>query len=568
MAEDLAGKINELFEACSKARQNYEFRWYLCDKFYEGEHFPSRLNYTTGRLERVQFPKGLKPRPIPRAKKIIDSLANLVLFEDPRWVVYPANLTPEEKENPEILEKIYDNVRAINQFFQDAWHYLRIKDKARELVYLAAKYNVGFLEIGIDENGALFLDTYEPYDIYIPPDIKDLKEASFLIKVVRKTIKSLKDAKDFDGNPLYDQEAVAALKPDYKYSASEYKHIRYAEKFSMKPELRDEDIAQVLVKEAWLKETDGWRLITECQGKILRDTFVDYVNLPFVAYKFNEGLLYQTSLFEDLIPLNKALDILVALGEHYTRTMTIGKYLKYKGDKVERLLDEHGEFIEYEGARPPEPLPIQGLPASYFNLLGLIMSLMEERGAAIISFGKVPKGVKAWRAIESLKASEITNLNTPIKLFEKTLEELAERILDIGYRSFLEPYTIWKIEEGKPAPYQIVSAQVAGKYPKAIPISTNYKVKVEIESGIAFTEEGKRMIIIELAKAGLIPPETLLDILQFGNTQEIIEKLRNWQRAQKGMTVSIVDTPEWKILPPELREAILKVLGAQLPEAK
>jgi hypothetical protein len=565
---DIAKKVNQLFEISAKKRTNYEFRWYLADKFYENEHFPKRLNYTTGVLERVQFPKGFQPRPIPRAKKIIDSLANLVLFEDPRWVIYPAHLTEEERNDPQKLQKIYENVKSIERFFQDAWHYLRIKDVARQLVYMAAKYNVGYVEVGISEEGALFLDVYEPFDIYHAPDLKDLSEASYLIKVVRKTIKSLKDATDYDGNPLYDPESLTAIKPDYKYSASEYKHLRFVEKFSQFPELKDEDVAQVLIKECWLKETDGWRIITECQGKILRDVTVDYKKLPFVAYKFNEGPIYQTSVFEDLMPLNKALDILVALGEAYTRTMTIGKYLKYKGDKVERMLDEHGEFIEYEGPRPPEPLPIQGLPASYFNLVGLVMSLMEERGAAIISFGKVPKGVKAWRAIESLKSSEITNLNTPIKLFEKTLEEIAERILDIGYRSFLEPYTIWKVEQGQPKPYEVVSEQVAGKYPKAVPISTNYRVKVEIESGVAFTEEGKRQTLIQLAQLGVIPPETLLEGFQFGNVQDIVDKLINWKRQEKGLSVSIIQTPEWQLLPPELREQILKYLGAKLPEAK
>jgi hypothetical protein len=221
---DIAKKVNQLFEVSSKKRQNFEFRWYLADKFYENEHFPKRLNYTTGVLERVQFPKGFQPRPIPRAKKIIDSLANLVLFEDPRWVIYPAHLTEEERQDPEKLKKIYENVKNIERFFQDAWHYLRIKDIARQLVYLAAKYNVGYVEVGINEEGALFLDVYEPFDIYHAPDLKDLNEASYLIKVVRKTIKSLKDAKNFEGEPLYDQEVLKEIKPEYKYSASEYKH--------------------------------------------------------------------------------------------------------------------------------------------------------------------------------------------------------------------------------------------------------------------------------------------------------------------------------------------------------
>ena len=560
---ELAKKINDLFETTSRARQKYEHRWYLIDNFYEGKHFLKPLR-TTGELTRVVFPRGIYPRPIPRAKKMIDSIVNLVLFNKPRWSVYPIGITPEERKNEELLNRRYEIAKQLNNFFQDAWEYLKIKNKARELCALAAKYNVGYVEVGVDENGNLFIDTYDPYDIYHEVGIRDLKETSFLIKVVKKTLSHVKNAKDWEGKYIYDPEQTKFLKPDYRYSLSEYKHIRMTEKFTTVPEIKDEDLSYVLLKECWLREKDHWRLVTECQGRILRDEIVDYMDLPFVVFKWQEGPIYQTSIFEDLIPLNKALDILVALGESYTRTMTVGKYLKHKMDKVERITNEHGEFVEYEGARPPEQMPLQSIPGSYFALLNTIMQLMEERGAAVISFGKVPRGVKAWRAIETLRSAEITNLQSTIYLFEKALEEIAEKILDIGYHTFLEPFTMYHFEVGSVTPYTVVSEKVAYSYPGSIPISTKYKVKVEIESGLAYTEEGKREILKELYMLKIIPPELVLESFKLGPVQEILEKAEEYFQRQLGRQASIFDTSEYKMLPPELKQQIIDFLKGQI----
>jgi len=55
---------------------------------------------------------------------------------------------------------------------------------------------------------------------------------------------------------------------------------------------------------------------------------------------------------------------------------------------------------------------------------------------------------------------------------------------------------------------------------------SKYKVKVEIESGMAYTEEGKRENYMELAAKGFLPKEEVLKAFKFSNVGDIIDKLQ------------------------------------------
>ena len=79
----------------------------------------------------------------------------------------------------------------------------------------------------------------------------------------------------------------------------------------------------------------------------------------------------------------------------------------------------------------------------------------------------------------------------------------------------------------------------ADKLEGVVPIKKDYKVDITIESGLGYTEEGKkgRMMeianfMIELAKLGVLPPETiklvimqLIEVFKFGPSSEMMESL-------------------------------------------
>lgn len=544
-------------------------RWYLIDNFDENNHFVKQLN-GLGQLEPIKFSKGIKIRPLSRAKKQIRSLVNIVLSNDPRWTIYPR--PTDDLADPAAEEQFNQTAMRMSQWFSDLWYFLDVKDRVRELVTYGFKYNVGYAEIGADEKGNIFIDTYEPYEIWHEPGIKSLKETSVLVKSVSRTLAYVKSATTGEtetdpltgeekAKPLYKPECVAKLKPETRFSLAEWKNVRLREQSRGNPkEIADERIARVFLKEVWLRDGDHWDIITECQGQILREEHTEFTELPFVSYKPFEGLLYSTSPYEDLIPLNQAIDIQVAMLEAYVRTVAVARFLKQKNAKLSKILNENGEIIEYEGQTPPTWLQPAPTPVATVDYLNILKESMDEIGTSVVSFGKVPKGVKAAQALDQLKNIEYANNQTPIDLLAKTLEEMAEKVLDLADRYFKDPVTVYHMTDGKPDFFKIVSQEsVAAANPQseAIPVSSKYMVKVEIESDMAFSEEGKRQTMMELYDKGLVPPEEVLKSYKMSNVEEILNKTA----AAKAQGVSIVQTPEFAALPAQLRIQILEALG-------
>jgi len=554
--------VLDLFNSANASRKKHEMRWYIGDNFLENNHFLKALNQL-GQLEQIKFPTGIQIRPIPRAKKQIKSMVNLVLSNDPRWNIYPRP-TIDLKKDPNAMAQYDETVRRLGQWFDDLWYFLDLKDQIRKLVTYGYKYNVGYIEIGGDPEGNIFCDAYEPYDIWHESGISELKETSFLIKGVSRTLQYIKNVKGQDSQPLYDPNATAQLKAESRLALSDWKNIRLLEQNKGATKgIEDERIARVFLKECWVKDGEEWTLVTESQGKTLREAKTGLKDLPFAAYSPQEGLLYQASELEDLIPMNKGIDIQAAMLEGYARTVAVARLLKQKMTKVTRSIGENGEIIEWEGAQPPVWLEPSAAPSSSVQVLQIYRDLMDEIGTSVVSFGKVPRGVKAAAALEQLKNVEYANAQTPIDRLAKTLEEVAEKILDTGSRYFTEPVTIPHVTDGKPDPFQLVGENSVASFNEqsgAIPISAQYMVKVEIESGVAYTEEGKRDAIMQLWNAKLLPAEEVLKAFKYSNVSDIIARLQEEQAQQ----TSIVQTPEFKNLPPQLRLQILQSLGVNV----
>jgi hypothetical protein len=536
--------------------------------------------------------EGIKVRPIPRAKKQVSSLVNIVLSNDPRWNIYPR---PEGDDmQSEEAKQLFDRTASrMSQWFSDLWYFMDMKDRVRELVSYGFKYGVGYAEVGADSKGNIFIDTYEPYDIWHEPGIKSLKETSVIIKTVSRTLEYIRTAEsgetepetdpqtgepvmDETGQPkmraklLYDPTATAKLQPETKMSLSDWKDIKLKEasRGGSAQAIQDPRIARAFLKECWIKDGDHWDLITESQGQVLREEHTESTEHPFVAYKPLDGLLYKSSPYYDLISLNQAIDIQLAMLEGYARTTAVARFLKPKMTKMNRVLNDQGEVIEYEGSTAPQWLQPGASPQSSVETLTILKDLMDEIGTSVVSFGKVPAGVKAAHALEMLKNIEYANNQTPIDLLSSTLEEIAEKVLDQADRCFTDPVTIHHMTDGSPDFFQLVSASnsLAAQNPdsQAIPVSSKYMVKVEIESGAAFTGQGQRDTAMELFQVGLLPPEEVLKAYKYSNIDEIVSRLAQMQNAK----TSITDTPEFQQLPPQLQGIIMQFVqqqGGQTP---
>ena len=272
---------------------------------------------------------------------------------------------------------------------------------------------------------------------------------------------------------------------------------------------------------------------------------------PFAEFRIEPGALYQTPMIERFIPANKSLDMVVSRIERYIHTMITGAWLKAKSEGNLNIQNTAGgQIIEYI-AIPPTQAQLAPIPSFVGSFIQMMTNFIEEQGVTTSALGKIPAGVRANAAIESLKESEYANLIISQERLKKTLIRIVEKMLDVADIYFVSPQSVYRMEKGKPDYFDVIGSSNLKKREElkieneegVIPLSKDYKVDFEIQSGIAYTKEGKKSAMQQLiteirnyAVEGYIPPQALkiiiekyLEYYQFGATGEFMEAMDQYQ---------------------------------------
>src|SRR3990167_4957849 len=374
----------------------------------------------------------------------------------------------------------------------------------------------------------------------------------------------------------FDEKQREKLKPDNKFASSEIKEAYMRAKNS--GQTNNDQAATILQKEAFIKEylnKDNYNRITQqddagevLKGKKmgdmvmrqifaggdvwLRDKYVKLPDYPFVDFRLEPGPIYSVPLIERFIPSNKSLDLIVSRLERFTHTMVTGAWLTAEAEGNLNITNQAGgQQIRYK-AIPPTQAKVQDPGQGIFNLSNLLNSFIEEQGLTTSLTAKLPAGVKGHQAIESLKESEYANLVISSRRLKGTIKRIAEKFLDIADDHFVSPQTVYYMEKGEPQYFDVVGESALKKRQElqiddepldAVPLKREYRVEIEIQSGAAYTREGKKaaaqQMIADLTpfvESGLLPPdafkvilEKYMDMYQFGGTDELMEALESPQ---------------------------------------
>jgi len=544
-----AKKLDDLAQNLRQKRLQFEKRWLVIDRFIDGKHFDT-WNAEKNTFGTVKFVEGLNVRPIFYAVKIAEGLLNNILNNDPRWQIYPVNIsgnTDEDKQKQEYAKKI-------QKYFSSLWDIGNLTTQTIQLVWDGLKYGFGVFEVYWDEaNNRPEITTVNPYSILFDPSVKDIQESAWIIKETSVPISRIKN------NPLY-SDYKNDIKDEGEKTPSQFQKVRMLEKLPGGTPINK----TAILKEVW-KANDkigGWDVWHICQGKPLWHSHYDFVKPPFASWSYLPEPLLQTSFIEKLIPLNRAIDLTLAQVEAWVRAVSVGRLLKKAGVNIKRITGEVGEIIEANAPLDSiQWLPVPEIGATPFNFLNELKGLSGEVGAVMATGGKVPSKKAGYKMIESMKAAELSSIQHSIRRLETTLENLATSVLTYIYNFAKLPMTVMT---GTDEVFEIVSAMHTENFTKAVPVSDrDYSVNVEIESGLAYTPDAKRALAIELAKSGMIPTEVALEYLKMGgDVSEIAEKAINEtakrEQAKQGKAVSMIDTEDFQSLPDDIKQQILQ----------
>ena len=596
---DIGQLVDELIRKTQDKRMGFERRWYDNNFFDDGHHF-RYLSRTENKVVDISERQTIYAplRAIPKASRQIRGVANLLLAQDPTPIVYPEEVSKSqypnipqqdpvsgqtiETPNPEyeLARKEAKRVaKAIGHWLEEEFKEQALLEKLAFMVILAAKHGVSYLQIWADSvEEKIKTQVYDAFDIYLDGTLTDIYDSPYLIKGVPQFISEIK------ANPMFDKEQLEKINPDNRQASSDIKNAYMDTKYYRMGEI--EQVAKVMLKEAFLKEhldsknmarirkqENGEEIL---KGKkmgdtVLRQVFVagnvwlkdSYLNLPdypFVDFRFEPGPIYQVPLIERFIPQNKSLDLAVSRLERFFHTMNVGVWMKRQGEQFNISNLAGGQIVEYQ-ATPPIQGNIVSPSAMSFPFLQLLTALIEEQGVTTSTLGKIPQGVKAHAAIESLKESEYSNLIIPSRRLKGTVKRIAEKFMDLADDYFISPKTIYYLEKGEPQYFDIIGNSALEKRKSVkvetpdnvIPIKKDYKVEIEVQAGLGYTREGKKQAALDLAKyllelsqTGMVPPqaiqkfiENLLETFEFGATSEIMETFKDFEG---GLTPQQIDS--------------------------
>lgn len=439
---------------------------------------------------------------------------------------------------------------ALGYYMESLFDRLNMKLHIKNAVTYGLEYGVGIFQYGYDENadrgeGNVWVETPDPFDVYIDHIAGSIKEARWVIKTMRKPLSELKK------NPVY--KNLEDLKADSKQSASEYKSMLMQKDSGVDEAMSSQD--SVLLYEMWLMEDDGKvRVVTVPDGsrEPIRNEKTDLTELPFVLYfpDINPGEIYGEGWVKNLVPLNRALNYLERSILEYNMMFSKGRYVMDSRANVKMITNENGQIIKKTRGSEFQQLDIKPMSATPFNQIQNLMRYIEDVGSAHEAFlGRTPVGVKAGVAIEQLISSNMNNLADLIDNLEMSLAELGEKLLKIGYDKFDTTKRFKVAKKGSERAYGAVYGRDAQPIPGAVALPEDVEVRVSIVSGIAHTKEALRETLMNLRANGDIDRRTLLEYLDVPDVDEVEARLTQ-ERTGQPISEDAQNVPMPEMAPP------------------
>jgi hypothetical protein len=581
----------------------FEPRWYIASAFYDGKHFSFGKRDDLGNWQNVAMPKNRTVREIPKAKKQVQNMRNTILKSQRKPVVYPdmdviGLLDPISQKMEE--EQAEGQAKVIRYIWDEV---LKVKRYFKKIVRIAGVQSHCFVQIINEGNGRYKIEILDAFDGSCYPTITCMSDYPIFVKHVSKTLKDLRE------NSFYDTEALDKIEEtigDGKYSSSTYKEDLMVQKYGKADKdniLVDELYELILVpKEKYSTEngdnkvaevTDGGypneesdaegqdvdeeqmdrrcRIVSYIHDTKIGEQIIPLSRLPIALFVWGDEA-YETSVMEDMMPSNRIYDIIASKLEQKARKLDTGRMLVQKGEDGKVYTTDDGEIVRWKRVRP-EMMEESQLSSVIMEVLNRTESDIKEMGISLTSSADVPQGVEAWGAIESLKESDRESLTVQNDNFDDFVVELTETLIEmVAYDTLDIQYARHKKENGESEHIRYIGKRGADIYKQThegkelpsdvIVINPNRTLKVEIENQIAWTQTAKKKVIMEtatlMANAGTpLPPEVLLDLLDFGSAEEIVDKIKYYLTFGK----SIVDMPDFKVLPLDLQQAIAKYLS-------
>jgi hypothetical protein len=512
--ERLASIGMSWFKDCQAQRLRQERQWYLnLSFFYGNQHVKFRQVQGTGAFD-LYVPNA----PYYRVRIVVNQVRKIIRKEISRLTAQKPNafVVPASSEDADVFA-----AQAGEQIWDSLWRKLKFNKTLRETIFWQAVCGNGFVKSYWDQSkvdpesgkfGDIVIQHVSPFHIFVP-DIMctEIEDQPYIIHALVKTNAWIKQnfGIDIQSSKLDSvdegmQAAMGLNRNDSKKDSS--------------------TVLEVWVKPGYIPELPQGGMFTLVEEQIVQGTVgwpYEHGQYPFTKFdSIMTGKFYTASIIEDLIPLQKELNRSRSQLIEAKNRMSKPQLVAEKGAvNPAAITSEPGQVIEYKvGFQPPQPLPLQGLPAYVTEEIDrLYTDLSDLSGQHEVSNGSTPPGVTAATAISFLQEQDESLIATAYTSIEEGIEKIAAQSLAYVKMYWDEERTVKVV--GVEGTFDVMTF-------KGADLRENNDIRVESGSALPTSRAAKQAFIMDLMKMGFIDPNDGLEIMEVGGLQSIYEKIQ------------------------------------------
>lgn len=572
-AKKLAAWVDEQYQKAKGDRMAVQKQWYLNLSFYYGKHFYRLLpvpGQTPGaaKLYKTQAPPWKTRMAVNRSRQIIRRELSKLTSQKPNASVVPASSEDED------LFAAY----AGEQVWESYYHSHKVHRDFRRAMWWMTICGTSFIKDYWDPTkadpstpnaqGDICTGPVTPFHLFVP-DLREeeIEDQPWIMNVYTKPVEWVQR--------FFGDKAPESLKADV-VSINE---IIDEAVMDLKGGHQSKPDA-VLIKEFWAKPgvhqllPEGG-LLTVAGGQIIAGSMegLPYQHGEYPFTKFDHiptGKFYGESILTDIIPLQREYNRTRGQIIDNKNIMSQLQLLAPKGSvNPAKITNQPGQVIEYNpGFQPPQPMPLQPLPAYVLEELNRTLSDMDDlSGQHEVSKGQTPPGVTAATAISFLQEQDDSLLSTTYQSIEQGMEKIAKHVLSHAVQ-------YWDV------PRLVKATGTDGAFDalmlKGAELKKGTDIRMEGGSALPTSKAARQAFIMDMMKFNWIDPQEGLRLLEIGGVQKLYDQLKIDERQAQRENLRMKNLDPQLIaqqqeafqasIPPEML-AMAQASGEQLPEA-
>jgi hypothetical protein len=548
--ERLAAIGTEWFNRCQSDRVKQERQWYLNLAFFLGnQHVQFRQTSANGNFD-LYTPKA----PYYRVRLVVNQIRKIVRKEISRLTAQKPNafVIPSSTEDADVFA-----AQAGEQIWNSLWRDLKFTRTLRLSVFWQAVCGNGFIKTYWDATkkdpdsegvyGVICIENVTPFHIFIPDLMAtDIEDQPYVIHAQVRNNSWIKQNFGVDSSDSKLESVDESLQSVMGVNRNDSKKNQTI-------------VLEIWVKPGYLPELPDGGMFTLASNKIVQgfDSWpYDHGQYPFSKLDGSPtGKFYNTSIVEDLIPLQQELNRSRSQLIESKNRMSKPQLVAQKGSvDARKITTEPGQVIEYNvGMEPPQPLPLQNLPSYVTEEINRLYDDMADiSGQHEVSNGSTPPGVTAATAISFLQEQDESLIAGHYSSIEEAIEKIASQSLMYVKMYWDEERTVKVV--GLEGTFDVQTF-------KNSDLRGNSDIRVESGTALPTSRAAKQAFIMDLMKMGFIQPDEGLEILEVGGLNRIYERIQvDKRQAQR-------ENLKMRVITEEDMQRHVEEFNAQNPEA-